>query len=102
VVNVSKKSNPQKKSKLLSRVRPETCFILLGGKNIQTVPELALEIDAMPDDIFYHHVNDARNDFANWIRDVIGDIELAKAVLDTHNRKDTEIVLLRHIVKSLR
>jgi hypothetical protein len=102
VVYVSHKKSPQKKSKLLSKVHPDTCFVLLGGKKINTVPELALEIDVMPDEVFYHHVNDVRNDFANWIRDVIGDIELAKAVLGTVNRKDAEIVLLRHIVRNIR
>ena len=101
----AKKSKPKKSgaknSKLLKNVPKEYYFFLVDGKQIKSLPELALEIENMADEIFYHHVNDARNDFANWIRDIIGEIELADKLMNINEKKDMQLQLLKHIVKSI-
>jgi hypothetical protein len=91
-----KTSNP----KLLHTVEPQHCFILLGGKSLHSLPQLVFEFDEMPEHVFMHHVNQERNDFANWIRHVIGEIELADKLLGVNTKKDAQLMLLKHLVKS--
>ncbi len=55
----------------------------------------------MADEIFYHHVNEAKNDFANWIKDIIGEIELADQLMNINTKKDMQLRLLKHIVQNL-
>lgn len=43
-------------------------------KNLQ---ELETALREMEDETFSHHVSEARNDFSNWVKDVIGDDKLA-------------------------
>jgi len=97
----SKKSS-KPKHKLLKKVNPEHSFIVVDGTKITNLPELALEMDNMADEIFDHHVNAARNDFASWIRDVIGELELADRMAGINTRTDTQLVILKHIVKNLK
>lgn len=90
------KPNP----KLLQSVAPEHVFIMLGGKTLHSLPQLIFEFDEMPEHVFKHHVNPDRNDFANWIRHVIGEIELADKLIGIDTKKDAQLILLKHLVKS--
>ena len=42
------------------------------------VDELDTTLQTMPGGTFSYHVNSDKNDFANWVRDVIGDVTLAR------------------------
>ena len=53
----SKKSSC--KHKVLKKVKPEHSFVVANGKHIMTLPDLALEMDTMADEIFHHHVSEA-------------------------------------------
>ncbi len=93
----TKKSRPN----VLKKVRPEFSFIIVNGKAVRDLPALALELENLDDSMFHHHVNETKNDFANWVREVIGEIELADALMGISSKKDTQLQMLRHIVKSL-
>jgi len=90
-----------KKADILKKVPKQYCFIVVDGKNVESLPQLALMLDDITDEIFYHHVNDARNDFASWIRDVIGDIELADKLMGIKSKQDTQLQILKQIAKKL-
>jgi H+-transporting ATPase len=47
---------------------------------------LAKGLVAISDDTFAYHVNSERNDFCNWVRDVIGDKKLASELATATNR----------------
>ena len=64
-------------SKLEKNVAPESAFYLHNGKVLNSVRELFDEIHKMPESVFFHHVTPERNDFSNWVKDVIGDKTLA-------------------------
>ncbi len=53
-------------------------FYLKNGRIIRSLEELAREIKELDMETFLEHVNEERNDFENWVRDVIGDVVLAK------------------------
>jgi hypothetical protein len=109
----AKKVKPQKKGKKAIKapsakkvsakkeqkhIKPENYFILCTGGIIKNVKELALTIDYLSDEEFRHHVNDERNDFSNWLRDVFKEEILADALASSCDRKDCQIMLLKHLL----
>ncbi len=61
-------------------VDPDHHFWTNDGKPIRSITELIQTIKTMSDSVFYHHVNDTKNDFSNWIRDAVKDNALAEHV----------------------
>jgi hypothetical protein len=59
-------------------VEPERYFFLHGGGELKSLEELFVELQTMEHETFSHHVTSDRNDFALWVRDVMGDKYLAK------------------------
>ena len=55
----------------------------------------------LSDDIFHHHVNSDKNDFSNWIKDVIGDQKLANDLLSSKS-KDSALKKIRNRLNSLK
>ena len=64
----------------MKNVHPEKKFYFKNGMTAQNLSELVQGIQQMNDEEFKHHVNDEKNDFARWIKDVVEDHELAKKV----------------------
>ncbi len=63
--------------RLLSEVREGEAFRLADGRLIRSLRELAVLLDTLDEELFRHHVNEIKNDFALWIEQSIGDAELA-------------------------
>jgi len=57
-------------------------------------------MDQISDEDFNFHVNEEKNDFANWIRDVFGNEKLASKMDTSKCRKENQIALLKHAVGS--
>jgi len=64
-------------SKFEQTVDQEKSFYLNNGKVLNSLRALYDEIHHMPDVVFFHHVTPERNDFASWVKEVIGDKTLA-------------------------
>jgi hypothetical protein len=77
-------------------VTPEQYFILKNGQPVKSLRELIDILDYIDDTTFEHHVNEYRNDFSNWIRDVIGDADLADKVQAAENRGSMLRALINH------
>ena len=65
----------------------EQCFWTTDGRVISNLIELQQALGDMADEVFVHHVTKEKNDFADWIENVLGDVELAKN-FRTANGKD--------------
>lgn len=63
--------------KLLGNVPEEKVFWCSDGKVLKNMPELETALKEMSEETFSYHSNEIKNDFSNWVRDVIGDEELA-------------------------
>lgn len=87
-----------KKAKLNKKVSPDQYFILVDGRAIKDVKELALMLDDISDDVFRHHVNDERNDFANWVRHVFDDEDLAELLQMEKEIDKTQKLVFRHLI----
>jgi len=87
----------ESENKLLKNVTPSRYFYLSNGRTIKNVHELVNALVGMTDHTFSCHVNDKKNDFANWIRHVYNDDLLAQKIEHTPNKKLT----IKHITDAL-
>jgi hypothetical protein len=67
----------KKSGKQLQKVPSEYVFWCNDGKIFSDIFELAEGLTAMSDETFAYHSNLEKHDFSNWVRDIIGDEELA-------------------------
>ena len=68
----------KRKSKYLGDCSAEHCFWASDGKVFNNYKELSSGLRSMHKDTFSHHCNADKNDFHNWVKDVFGDIRLAR------------------------
>jgi len=87
--------------KYLCDAAPEQCFWVNNGPILKNMEELANALPGMAEDTFRHHVNNEKNDFSSWVRDIIGDAKLANDLLSSKNR-DSALKKVRGRVNSLR
>lgn len=66
-----------KKSTLLRDVQPENCFWCCNGMIFKNLYELESGLKNMSDEVYAYHAGVEKNDFSNWINDIIGDVRLA-------------------------
>ena len=67
-----------KKQELLLKNVPQGMeFKLSNGKVIHNIYELIEALKNEPDEVINQHINENKNDFASWVRFVIGNQELA-------------------------
>lgn len=71
------KITKEKAEKMLANVPNENFFYCCNGFVLKNLEELQLELRIMSDEVFFHHVNNEKNDFSNWIKDIIDDEKLA-------------------------
>jgi len=64
--------------KLLADVPHEHAFRFHDGRILRNLGELGEALKTMKKDTFAFHANAQKNDFSNWVRDVIGDQKLAR------------------------
>ena len=72
--------------RILADVKPEQSFWVHNGPIARNLHELKGAIEHMSPETYKHHVHDGRNDFANWVRDVLKDDDLADAVLKINSQ----------------
>lgn len=76
-------------------------FVLSDGRILKDMVELSHALEHMSDQAFSHHVNQFKNDFGSWARDVFGEQELAAELEKAAGRKDMQLAVLKHIVKKM-
>lgn len=64
--------------KILGNVPQDKQFWCSGGRVLKNLQELEVALKELSDDAFRYHVNETKNDFSNWVREVIGDEKLSR------------------------
>ena len=75
--------------RIFSDVPDEHKFWLKSGTEVKNLHEFLEALKVMDDATFYHHVDDRKNDFADWIEKVIKDPELADTMSKIKTRDNT-------------
>jgi len=83
-----------------TNVPEDKAFLTIDGRRIRNLMELVELLESMDDHAYCHHANSGRNDFSNWIRDVMGYRDLAESMMGK-DRLGAEVEVLKHIVKGL-
>ena len=89
------------RKKILGEAPQEQHFVVADGKKLKNIIELADALETMSEEIFRHHANDFKNDFSAWVRDVFYDHSLAEDIVRAKNRLETQIAILRRLIKEL-
>ncbi len=76
-------------------------FCFFDGKTARTLDELRHNLLVISLATFNHHVKGDRNDFAAWVADVFGELDLSKAILKAKSRAGILRVLNSYMVKRL-
>lgn len=74
----------------------ENAFYVHNGKILHNLDELSAELITIDKETFKYHVNDEKNDFSNWIRDIFHSPELAWELSSTHDLYSTREILEKH------
>jgi alpha-amylase len=85
----------------LRDVPGDKSFWVNDGSVIKNLPELEKALQKMKPETFNYHVNTEKNDFHNWIRDVVGDQQLAEELKGIKNKANAASVVNNRI-KELR
>ncbi len=80
---------PKDTDTILMDVVPKHEFNIYMGPSIKNLQELADALEIMDEDIFEHHVTKDRNDFSNWVNNIICDTELSKELLNAKTKEKT-------------
>lgn len=76
-----------RRSEYLGDVPAEYVFYLNDGRILHNLIELRDAFDSMSEELYAYHVNSEKNDFCNWINDVIHDIKLGKELKKVKKRE---------------
>ena len=74
-------------------------FYVHNGMTIRNLDELAVALDLMDGHIFEYHVNNNKNDFSNWVKEIIKKEGLAKELLNIKSKTASSERIRRYIDK---
>ncbi len=90
------------RKKVLGEAPQEYHFVLMDGRRLKSIYDLIDSLEDMAEDTFRHHVNDLKNDFSTWIKDIFEEHGLADELRKIQDKLETQRSLLNHMVKELR
>ncbi len=96
-MRLKKVEEMKKMNEKLKDVPEDKVFWANDGGVIKNLRELAPALKKMHADTFSHHVNSEKNDFSNWVRDVVGDQELAEELKGIKNKKNAASIVSNRV-----
>jgi len=72
--------------KLLANVPDEYAFCCRDGGIFRNMRELRNGLEVISDETFVFHANAEKNDFGNWMKDIIQDEKLARDLIKAQSR----------------
>jgi hypothetical protein len=69
-------------------IKPEHYFVLADGKKLKNLQELYENVKYFDKSIFSVHVNESKNDFSTWVKDIMGLNELSSAMKEAKTREE--------------
>ncbi len=88
-----------KTRRVLKNAGSDKAFWLKNGQMIINLKELFDSVNQMSDLDFEYHVNKEKNDFVNWIKNVLGEEDLAKKMVRYKSKLPFISILKYHIEK---
>ncbi|MEM4247219.1 MAG: hypothetical protein QXR48_00995 [Candidatus Woesearchaeota archaeon] len=79
----------------------EKHFVLQDGRKIESLFQLIDELETMAEETFRSHVNEWKNDFANWVRDVFESPTLAEEMQKIRDKIETQRAIMKHLLREV-
>lgn len=73
-------------------------FVCINGIRVKNLKELVKLFEKMSDDDYAYHVNEEKNDFANWAEGVFRNGHLAANFRSARSRKEAYQYVKRHFL----
>jgi hypothetical protein len=84
-------------SKLSEITKPENKFYTVDGQSLVILQDLVNYLLICDEDLYAYHVNDTKNDFANWVREVLVHPDLSESMMKCKNVKECRNILLEFL-----
>lgn len=92
----SSKKAPEKMRALVC-ADGESCFWTTDGEVLENLEQLETAFGSMEDEVFLHHVTKEKNDFAQWVEDVLQDAACAADLRRSKKPGSARTVVKRHL-----
>jgi len=76
-------------------------FWVCDGRVLHNLFDLANAFKDMKDSTFKYHANKQKNDFSEWVKNILNNLELANELARTITKDKAELIVLRYIIKKL-
>ncbi|MES2749686.1 MAG: hypothetical protein V4606_04820 [Patescibacteria group bacterium] len=96
---VAKKTSTAPALKTLVVASSHNSFWMNDGQILNTLVALAGALRGMDAAVYKYHTNNGRHDFANWVDDVLGDIDCAVDLRTCKTAKTAQAVVVKHLKK---
>lgn len=91
------KKTPKKEVRALVCAIDQECFWTRDGNILRDLRDLHVVVSSLDDEIFFHHVNKEKNDFADWVEYVLQDAECATALRKVKKKEVMHKTIERHL-----
>jgi hypothetical protein len=88
----------QDAARILADIDGDKRFFCQDGSVIKNLTELVDCLNQMTEEVFYYHVTSERNDFSNWVRDVLGDERLASELSNVSNPLEASKIVMDKVI----
>ena len=89
--------NKEDAQRVLRHVPDEKRFYCHDGSIFNNIHELKLGLGRIHERAYSHHVTDDKNDFARWVREVLGDDKLARDLSKAMDKGDAARIVAERI-----
>jgi len=89
-------------AKGFENVPEEKAFYVNDGRMLRNVLELAEALSNMKEKTFKFHVNKNKNDFSEWVRDVVREEKLADEIARLVMKDKIQIAVQKHVIQKMR
>ncbi len=96
---VSKKDSKPTSASQVPCANGEQCFWVHNGPVLSDLIELRDVLKEIHDEVYAHHVDGQKNDFADWVEHVLGDAECAEALRRSSKKTQAKKIVDLHLSK---
>lgn len=72
-------------------------FVLANGQKLKDLKELTEALEKIPDEVFRHHVNETKNDFSIWVKDILKEDFLADELKKFNTRLEEQLTVQKYL-----
>ena len=73
---------------MFTDVQPQYHFWVCDGKVLKNIQELQSALKQMSNETYSYHANNEKNDFANWVNDILGNADLAQKLRSARSEQE--------------